>query len=501
MAEEDIIKERIRKLNELKELGINPYPYSYKKTHDASEILEKYNTLKPEEESKDTVNVAGRLMQMRKMGKASFMHIQDQSGKIQLYFRQDDIGKEKYKLIKKLDIGDFIGVFGNIFATKTGEISIYVKDFEILCKSLKPLPEKFHGIKDEDIRFRKRELDLIMNPDTRKLFEKRTKIINAVREFMNKKGFLDVQTPTLQTIYGGAEARPFITHINAWDMNLYLQISPELFLKRLIVGGFEKVYTICKNFRNEGVDKTHNPEFTMMEFYQSYVDYEEMMKMTEELFEYVALKVLGNTKIKYDDKEIDLKAPWQRITVKEALKKFAKLDVDKLSDDELQDLVNENKIELEDYTRGWMIIGLFEELVEPNLIQPIFVTDYPKEASPLCKEKRGNPELIEKVEPYINGWEIGNGYSELNNPAMQRELLEKQAEDLRGGAEEAHPMDEDFVNAIETGMPPTGGMGIGIDRMIILMTDANSLREVLLFPTMKPEQNDDIKEEKKSISK
>lgn len=500
MAEQDLIDERKRKLEGLKEKGIDPYPYKFDQKDHSKDIIKEFSKLKEEEKSDHDANVAGRIMQLRKMGKASFMHIQDMTGKLQLYFRQDDVGKEQYKLIKKLDIGDIIGAKGKVFKTKTGEVSIYVESFDILCKSMKPLPEKFHGLKDDDARFRHRELDLIMNPEVKELFIKRTKIINAVRDFMNSKKFIEMQTPTLQTIYGGAEARPFKTHINAWDMDLYLQISPELFLKRLIVGGFEKVYTICKNFRNEGVDKTHNPEFTMIEFYQSYIDYEDIMKLTEELYEHVAKKVLGTTIVKYEDKEIDLKAPWKRISVKDSLKEHAKIDVDKLSDDELKKLVNEHKIELEEFSRGWAIVGLFEELVEPKLIQPTFVIDYPKEASPLCKTKRGSPDLIEKVEPYINGWEMGNGYSELNDPILQRKLLEEQAKKLRAGSDEAHPMDEDFVTAIETGMPPAGGMGLGIDRMVILLTKAESLREVILFPTMKPEQEDleiQEKEEKK----
>jgi len=330
-----------------------------------------------------------------------------------------------------------------------------------------------------------------MNPELKEVFVKRTQIIDTIKEFMKEKGFLEVDTPTLQTVYGGAEARPFKTHINAWDLDLYLRISPELFLKRLIVGGFEKVFTICKNFRNEGVDKTHNPEFSMMEFYQSYVDYETMMQLTEQLFEHVANKVLGKTKIEYQGNEIELKAPWPRITVKEAIKKHANMDVDNLTDDELKDQLRGYNIEYEgDFTRGIAIMLLFEELCEDKLIQPTFVIDYPKEASPLCKPKRGNKDLIEKVEPYINGWELGNGYSELNDPIKQRQLLQEQAEQLKSGAQEAHPMDEDFVQAIETGLPPTGGMGIGIDRMIILLTNQPSLRETLLFPTMKPEKQE-----------
>lgn len=492
--EHHLIQERIRKLNELKELGVEPYPYSYEVTHKASDIREKYDKLKEEEKTKDKVKVAGRIMQLRKMGKASFAHLQDSSGKIQFYIRQDDVGEDQYKVLKKCDIGDIVGVEGVIFKTKTGEVSIYVEKFDMLCKTLRPLPEKFHGLQDTEIRYRQRYLDLIMNSDVKDVFIKRTRIIKAVKEFMDSKGFLEVETPVLQTVYGGAEARPFVTHINAWNMSMYLGVSPELFLKRLIVGGYDKVYTVCKNFRNEGVDKTHNPEFTMLEFYQAYVDYTEVMKLTEEMFDFVAKKVNGTTKIKVDGVELDLKAPWPRLSVKEALKKYADIDVDKLDDAELKAKLLGYNVEYEgDFTRGLAITLLFEELVEDKLTQPVFIIDFPKEASPLCKKKRGDDELIEKVEPYINGWELGNGYSELNDPILQKELLSAQAEELRAGFEEKHPMDEDFINSIEVGLPPTGGMGIGIDRMIILLTEQSSLRDVLLFPTMKPE----VKEDKK----
>jgi lysyl-tRNA synthetase class 2 len=487
VSEHHLIAERIRKLEQIRAHGVEPYPYEFSKTHNSDYLLEKYATLSAEQKTEDSVKVAGRIVALRKMGKASFAHIQDSAGKIQIYLREDSLGPKMYELFKLSDMGDIVGIVGTMFKTKTGEVSIAVTSFEMLCKSLRPLPEKYHGLQDIEIRYRQRYLDLIMNPQVKEVFVKRSRIIKAVREFMDSKGFLEVETPTLQTVYGGAEARPFITHINAWNMDLFLSISPELYLKRLIVGGYDKVYTICKNFRNEGVDKTHNPEFTMMEFYQSFVDYNEMMRMTEQLFEFVATKVLGTTVIDYDGKKIDVKTPWRRMTVKEALVENAQIDVDKLSDEELQDLLDGYNIEYrEDFTRGLAIIRLFEELCEPKLIQPTFVTDYPKEASPLCKRKRGNPELIEKVEPYINGWEIGNGYSELNDPLMQKMLLEKQAAELRGGAEEAHPMDADFVNAIEVGLPPTGGMGVGIDRMIILFCAQPSLRDVLLFPTTKP---------------
>ncbi|HLD05607.1 MAG TPA: lysine--tRNA ligase [Candidatus Nanoarchaeia archaeon] len=481
-----LMEERLRKREELQKKGIHPYPYSYPQTHHAKPLQEKYAALKIEEKTTDEVSVAGRLVLLRRMGKATFAHLQDQTGRVQLYFREDQLGKDPYDLLKLLDTGDLIGVKGTVFRTKTGEITVSAQELTILCKATRPLPEKFHGLKDEDMRHRYRELDLIANPDYKEVFIQRTKIIDAVHEFMKQQGFLEVQTPVLQTVYGGAEARPFKTHINAWNMDLYLQISPELYLKRLIVGGFEKVYTICKNFRNEGVDKTHNPEFMMMEFYQSYVDYHEMMRLTEDVFAHVAHKIYGKLKIPYQGKEIDFSTPWKRLSIKEALLQHAQIDVDKKSDEELQHLLDQHKIEYRTFARDQAVILLFEALVEEKLIQPIFIIDYPKIASPLCKEKRGHPELIEKVEPYVNGWEMGNGYSELNDPVLQRKLLEEQAAQLRAGVEKAQPMDEDFARAIETGMTPTGGMGIGIDRMVILFTNQPSLRETLLFPTMKP---------------
>ncbi len=494
----DIAPEKLRKLGELQDQGIDTYPYSFLHTHHAKDILEKYKDLEPEHGSDDRVSVAGRIMLLRSMGKLSFLQLYDETGKIQLYC--EDATMENYKLLKKLDLGDIVGVEGTIYRTKLGEISVKVHSLHILCKSLRQMPEKYHGLQDVELRYRQRYLDLIINPEVKQVFQKRTAIISAIREFMNNHGFMEVETPILQTIYGGAEARPFITHINEWDMKMYLSISPELYLKRLLVGGYEKVYTICKNFRNEGADKTHNPEFTMMEFYQAYVDYNEMMRLTEELYEFVAKKVLGRTTINYEGKEIELKAPWKRMTVNQCLKKFADIDVEILSDEELEHMLSVYSVHLEDtFSRGVAIAKLFEELCESKLIQPTFVIDYPKEITPLCKQKRGNDSLIEKTEPYINGWEIGNGYSELNDPLLQKKLLEEQAQKLRGGAELASPMDEDFVKAIEYGMPPAGGMGVGIDRMVILLTEQPSLRDVILFPTMKPEKS--VEEQEKKVKK
>lgn len=482
-----LVKERIRKLGELREKGIEPFAYSYERSSLAAEVNSKFAKLKKEEKTQSKANVAGRITGLRRMGKATFMHLQDETGKVQLYFKQDKL--KDYKLLKKLDMGDIIGAQGKIFKTKTGEVTIFVDKYELLSKSLRPLPEKWHGLKDDEIRFRQRYLDLIVNPEVKEVFLKRAKIYQTIREFLDKKGFMEVQIPILQTQYGGANARPFVTKINAWDMQMYLRIAYELHLKRLLVGGLEKVYALSSCFRNEGVDKTHNPEFAMMEIQWAYKDYHAAMTLTEELWEHVAKKVLGTTVIQYDGKKIDLKAPWKRMTVKQALKKFADIDVDKLSDAKLLALLKKHKIEHEaNISRGVMILHLFEELCEHKLINPVHIIDHPKESAPLAKLHRKDPELIERVEPFINGWEVGNCYSELTDPILQKELLEEQVKRGRGGDEEAHPMDEDYIRALEQGLPPNTGIGIGIDRMIMLLTGADSIREVILFPIMKPEE-------------
>lgn len=487
METNKLIQERLDKLIRLKHLGVDPYPYSYKNYVFSKLLLDKYCNLNEGEATKDVYSVMGRIMTQRDMGKAAFAHIQDQEGQIQIYFREDEL--KNYEVFKLIDIGDIIGVKGIVFKTKKGEITIHAQEFTLLSKSLRPLPEKFHGLQDSEIRYRQRYVDLIANQNVKKIFLTRSKIISAVREYLDQRGFTEVEIPYLQPIYGGANAKPFKTHINAWNIDLYLSISPELYLKRLIVGGYEKVYTIGKCFRNEGVDKTHNPEFTSMECYWSGADYNDMMQLTEDLYEHVAMKVLGTTEIEYQGTKISLKKPWKRMTMYQALKEFANIDIEKLSDDEIYDLLDKNSIEynLALTPRGLAIALLFEELCEKNLVQPIFITDHPKETSPLCKLKRGNSDLIERFEPYINCWEIGNAYSELTDPIMQRKLFEEQAERGRGGDEEAQQMDEDFLRSVEYGLPPTGGLGLGMDRMIMLLTDAPSIREVIFFPTMKPE--------------
>ncbi len=493
--ENELIKQRMQKLGEIRQLGKNPYPYSYNKTHECQELQDKYVDLKAEETTQDNVAIAGRIMLLRRMGKVTFMHVQDFSGKIQLYFKEDDMGKEHYNFLKKLDIGDFIGANGNIFKTRTGEITVDVAKYDLLTKSLRPLPEKFHGIADPEIKYRQRYLDLITNPETRKVFKLRSEIIKAVRAHLDNNGFIEVETPTLQPIYGGANAKPFITHHNALDMTLYMRISPELYLKRLLIGGFEKVYDLSKNFRNEGLDHTHNPEFTMLECYQAYADYNDMMDFCEELVREVAMKTLGKTKVKIGENEIDLGKKWTRISMKDSLKLHAKKDVDKMDE---KGMIAELQAEGADIpvikTKGVLINLMFETFVEDKLIQPTFITDYPVEVCPLTKNHRTEQGLTERFELFINGKEWANAYSELNDPIEQRKRLREQ-EKQRKVFEEAQPMDEDFALAMEYGMPPTGGIGIGIDRLIMLLAGVESIRDVLLFPTMK--KKEDNKEEKK----
>lgn len=484
-TEKELIDERIKKLNELRKLGINPYPYSFERTKHAVEITSKYK-LKPEERTKDSVTIAGRIVALRRIGKISFMQVLDQTGKVQAYFKADDL--KEYDQLKLYDIGDWIGITGIVFATKTGETTVEAQKFEMLCKSIRPLPDKFHGLKDIELRYRQRYVDLIMNPDVRKVSVMRIQILNAIRDFFREKGFMEVETPVLQPIYGGAAARPFTTHHHDLDMELYLRISLELYHKRLIVGGFEKVFEIGHVFRNESIDREHNPEFTLLECYQAYADYNTMMELTEDCYNYVANKVLGTTKFTYQGKEIDVKKPWKRMTMFEALKESG-IDAEKLGDDDIRNEIMKNRLTIpQPWSRGAGIAELFK-IVEPKLIQPIFITEHPIETTPLCKPLRsGSKNMVERFEPFINAWEIGNAYSELNDPILQRQLLEDQAKQLREGSAEANPMDEDFVRAIEHGMPPTGGLGLGIDRMVMLFTDAASIRDIILFPTMKPDK-------------
>jgi lysyl-tRNA synthetase class 2 len=490
---EQIIGERKRKLSELRKI-VNPYPHKYEQKDFSSDVKEKFASLKNDEKSKSKVQVAGRVMSKRNLGKLIFATIQDGKGKIQIILQKD--GKDNFKLFKSyVDTGDFVGINGTVMKTRTGEISILAKDIKILSKGLHPLPEKWHGLKDDEERYRKRYLDLIMNPEVKEVFDKRTKILSAIREYMEKKEVMEVETPFLQTLYGGAAAKPFKTHLNALDIDLYLAISPELYLKRLIVGGYDKVYTISRNFRNEGIDRWHNPEFTMMEIYCSYWDYNDMMNLMEEIYEYVAKKVNGSTKIKFRGKTIDFKRPWKKMTMLQAIKKWAKIDIEKMSDKEISSFVKKNKIDSKEDNWGWNVQAIFEHFCEEKIEQPTFIIDHPLETTPLCKTHRNEKlcHLIERFEPFCMGAELGNAYSELNDPELQRELLDAQQKSLKKGDEEANPLDEDFLNAIEIGMPPTGGIGLGIDRMVMLLTGQDSIKDVILFPFMRPEISKDKK--------
>lgn len=486
--QDEITNERLKKIKELRAQKINPYPYSYDVKNSALELQENFKKLKNEEITKEHAKIAGRIMAVRDLGKIIFAVLQDGSGKIQITLQEKETPDELIKFFKKyVDAGDFIGVEGVILRTKRGELSILAKKVEILSKSILSLPEKWHGLQDKEERYRKRYLDLLMNPEVKDVFIKREKIIDAVREFLKSKGFIEVDTPYLQTVYGGAEARPFKTHLNALNMDLFLAISPELYLKRLTVSGIDKVFTIARNFRNEGIDKWHNPEFTMMECYQAYADYNDMMSLCESIYEYACKKVLGTTKVKIGETVIDFKTPWKRMTMAEAIKKHAGIDVLKMTEKELLDFAEENKVEIKEKNWGMLVASIFEHFCEKELIQPVFIIDHPKETTPLCKLHRKDPRLIERFEPFCMGAEIANAYSELNDSILQRKLFEEQAEKLKKGNEEAQPYDADFINALEVGLPPTGGLGIGIDRMIIILLGQQSIRDIILFPFMKPE--------------
>ena len=497
LSEQEIF--RRRSLEELRSLGINPYPAGeYKVTGYAREILDTFE----DEAPRRAVSVAGRVMSRRIMGKASFLELQDSTGRIQIYITRDDLcpGEDKTlynSVVKKLmDIGDFIGVSGEVFRTQMGEISVQAHSLTFLSKALRPLPvvkekdgEVFDSFTDPELRFRQRYVDLVVNPNVREIFLKRTRIFNAMRQFFNDRGYIEVDTPVLQPIPGGAAARPFITHHNALDIPLYLRIANELYLKRLIVGGFEGVYEFSRNFRNEGMDRTHNPEFTAMEIYVSYKDYDWMMSFTEQLLEYICLSVLGTTKVKVGEREIDFKAPYRRVTMLDAIKEHTGIDVSGMNEDELRATCKSLGIEVDDTMgKGKLIDELFGEKCEGSYIQPTFITDYPKEMSPLTKEHRTNPLLTERFELMVNGKEIANAYSELNDPIDQRERFEDQLRLSEKGDDEAMFIDHDFLRALEYGMPPTSGMGIGMDRLVMLLTGQESIQEVLLFPQMRPEK-------------
>lgn len=485
----ELMKQRIQKLEELKEKGEDPFEIvKYERTHTSKDVKGNYEAL----EGTD-VKVAGRLMSKRVHGKAGFSDIHDRYGKLQLYVRIDDVGEEKLKFFKTLDLGDIIGVEGTVFKTKTGEVSVHVKDFVLLTKSLRPLPEKWHGLKDPDLRYRQRYVDLIVNPEVKDTFIKRTQIIKLIRKFLDEKDFIEVETPILSTIASGAAARPFITHSNALDIDLYLRIATELYLKRLIVGGLERVYELGKDFRNEGIDIRHNPEFDMIEIYQAYADYNDMMELTENMVAYVCKEIHGTTKITYQGTEIDFTPPWNRLTMKDAVKQYAGVDFNEIkTDEEAREIAKKLKLEgeikkkLSDCTKGDLLNAAFEAYAEEHLMQPTFIMDYPVEVSPLTKKKKDDPTLTERFEVFVYARELGNAYSELNDPIDQKDRFVQQMREKELGDDEAYMMDDDFINSLEIGMPPTGGLGIGIDRLIMFLTDAYSIRDVLLFPTMKP---------------
>lgn len=476
---------RLEKLKNLQDKGLNPFGAPFPRSHYTSDILDKFEELNGQD-----VVIAGRIMSKRDMGKAAFAHLQDFYGQIQIYVRMNDVGPEIHEMFTHLDIGDFIGVKGYVFRTQKGEITVGAKEITLLTKALRPLPEKWHGLKDVELRYRQRYVDMIVNPEVKNVFIMRSRIIQAMRRYLDSRGFLEVETPTMHAIAGGASARPFITHHNALDIDLFMRIALELHLKRLIVGGLEKVYEIGRVFRNEGISTKHNPEFTMMELYQAYADYHDMMNLTEEMIAAIAREVLGTTRIMYQGVEIDLTPPWTRITMVDVVKKYTGIDFLELqNDEEAREAAGKLGVHVaKDASRGTVINEVFENKVEEQLIQPTFVMDYPLEISPLAKRKEDDPNFTYRFELFIYAREHANAFSELNDPLDQRERFVRQMEQRAKGDDEAQMMDEDFVRALEVGMPPTGGLGIGMDRLIMLLTDSPSIRDVILFPTLRPRE-------------
>ncbi len=487
VKEAEVIKSKKDNLNFLRDKGVEPYKYSYERTGTIAGMLEKYKAA-GEEEGKTPEKIAGRVMSLRGHGKTAFFHIKDASGRMQAYARKDVLGDADYEIFKKIDIGDIVGVEGNIFRTHSGELTIKAVKAEILTKSLLPLPEKWHGLKDKEIRYRKRYLDLIVNEDVKKVFETRVKMVKGIRDFLDSRGFLEVETPMMHPIPGGAKAKPFLTHHNTLGMELYMRIAPELYLKRLLVGGFEKVYEINRNFRNEGISIKHNPEFTMLELYVAYGDHRTVMRIMEDIVVDLADKILGTRVITYQNEKIDLSPPWKKISMAGAIKEYAGVDAERATDEELKKILTEKKIETrKGITRGELITLVFDGIVEAKLIQPVFITDFPAEVSPLSKLSRENKAVTERFEPYIFGREIGNGFSELNDAEDQEARFKKQIEmDTTG--ETAKVIDGDFVEALKYGMPPAGGLGVGIDRLVMFFTDSASIRDVILFPLLRPEK-------------
>lgn len=493
-TENDQFAQRVKKLQALREAGIDPYGARFNGKTPLLEILDKYNAATKESLEAQPVSyrIAGRLISLRRFGKAAFAHIQDGSGRLQVYFKKDRLGEAETALFEKVDIGDTLGIDGPLFRTKTDELTLEARALTFLSKSLHPLPEKWHGLTDVELRYRMRYVDLIANPDVRKVFLQRGKILDAIRRFLNERGFLEVETPMMHPIPGGAAARPFVTHHNTLDVDLYLRIAPELYLKRLIVGGFERVFEINRNFRNEGISTIHNPEFTMLEFYMAYADYGELMTLTEELFSTVAQEVLGKTRFEYQGTEIDFTPPWERLPYLDAIARRHEVHLDDLADaKKVADLLRRAGLPVKEEDSIWKQLNtLFEETVEPELRGPVFIIDYPTEISPLAKRKPEQPDLTERFELYIASREIANAFSELNDPKDQRARFEAQVAQRDAGDLEAHLMDEDYLRALEHGMPPTAGEGIGIDRLVMLLTNQSSIRDVILFPQMRPESPD-----------
>ncbi len=479
----ELLLMRRRKLDEIRNRGIEPFGRKFEADHYSVDITESFDTMEGRE-----VTIAGRLVSIRSHGKAAFAHLQDYLGQIQIYIRMDQVGQEKYELFDLIDIGDFIGVSGEVFKTRKGEVTVSVKDYTYLAKALRPLPEKWHGLKDVELRYRQRYVDLIVNEEVRQTFIDRSRIISTMRELLNEWGFLEVETPIMQTIAGGALARPFVTHHNALDIKLYLRIATELHLKRLLVGGLDKVYEIGRIFRNEGISTIHNPEFTSVEIYQNYADYEDMMVITENLIYQIAKKVFGTGKISFQGKEVDLTPPWPRETMIDIVRKYSGVDFSKIPDDNAAfEAARKSGMELaKGLPWGEILYKFFEDYCEEQLLDPIFVTDFPIEISPLAKKMDSDPRLTLRFEGFIAGWEIANAFTELNDPIDQRERFEQQLGKREAGDDEAHVMDNDFIIALEHGMPPAGGLGIGIDRLVMLLTDNVSIRDVILFPTLKP---------------
>jgi lysyl-tRNA synthetase class 2 len=484
---QELYRQRLEKLARIREAGEEPFKYAYPRTHTVGRAYEDYEKRKADD-SDTRVKLAGRLVALRSHGKSTFADLRDDSGKIQLFFGLQDLGEERYEFLTKLvNIGDFLGVEGNVFTTRTKQVTVRVEDFSLLAKTLRPLPEKWHGLKDVEIRLRRRYLDLLSNEEVKTVFRRRSEIIKSIRDFLDARGYIEVETPMLHPIPGGATARPFITHHNALDRDLYLRVAPELYLKRLLVGGFEKVYEINRNFRNEGLSQRHNPEFTMLELYHAYVDYEAVMELVEEMINHVVKTVTGGHTLVYQDSEINLESPWPRVAFFEAIREFAGIDMETVADAaEAREAVAHLKLEMEESAGyGRICDELLKTYVVPNLIAPTFIIDHPVELSPLTKGKRGNPRLTERFQPYIGGLEIGNAFSELNDPLEQRARFEQQMKLREGGDEEAQTLDDDFLAALEYGMPPAGGLGIGIDRLVMLLTDSATIKEVILFPQLR----------------